>query len=1051
MARDILGTNAYLAAVLARLRDRIASLKDGQNKGKYLGITGTNKPRYSYDGKTLTGNFTFNTGQRKGSIVIGDTQEFVAAQAVQEELYQDVEEAIDPEFYTDFFLISRPDGSSGYVRTRIPRMDSEGEAIDGLPIIDLVVISYPYTQGGNAVPAALNTDVEASMMTKSYLEGYISGYVNIPVRYQYRTPAGNQTINLDSVGVSTSPNNNEIHYCVDPKSTAVYLGAGATDPSGRNGYKAIRGSFGTSVGFEAHLDVNSYQYNFQEGFYKNLFKSNENETLNMQPQAEKIVNGGDAFYSSYFVERETGKHEVELKFSQSIHSYNKMEFSGFLAGRRLLTTVAAQSTSPGNVTANGFSSGAGNGMWDIPVTYQTYCDGNSYTRNGWQLPDGFTIPQASENYIIGANANYNVQGFQGVEFQALYDRSATTANWNDTGIYFTSGQGNVNIYGANTTFPGCYAGSFYNYQVGSFSCTNGTSGSSDQLTLGQDNFQCSVTTSFSGYTCTDNGHQTGAINGYNAHLNIEDVSDGDYASQYNSCGQPVLTDRLHTDPFIGQLGAFRFHAYDKNFYRNVFSSREIENRELVPSYFGTAYCEIIHPVEYLSPLGFQSVVHPHTTSSYTQVDFTMPQVTATGYIERYHPTTGIVGNEYIVTDHPAQMMSDYSTIETGYNLEVSLPPLILVNQYIADQKFETYAFAYEEGYQYFYPKVSVKLHGQELWLGGPLNSGFRKDYYQRVDASYAYVDAYGNSLNVNAPEPLSDYPLVWTGWSEPAPTGVWGSRDEIIYSVKETDPYYNLKDSDDETDVLYCEWTTVNVIRDDNGDIEDYKVKFWYGTIETFLTDPMGSTTAYQELNGSVSDILYNRTVELFLLKTWEFKKPYLVNLYIDDVGLNYEDITAHMIEGLESLGNPSKLLGNIGLRVTYSIWTDSIYSMGFENSPKKQRPGGLALGITAANKFVLAFNDPDGGIFGGNGSGFLRYEKPIDQYMGAHQTKMSEYDIATGITSFLNTRYCLTGVQEKDRGWVSLLFNSESAITTAGGGVIHIKDDNGFISGNRV
>ena len=84
MARDTLGINAWLAGVIRALSQQSKQVASRQSTAKYEGVTPQARPLYSINGKTLTGKFSFNTGQPKGRIVLGDSEEYISAQAVQD-------------------------------------------------------------------------------------------------------------------------------------------------------------------------------------------------------------------------------------------------------------------------------------------------------------------------------------------------------------------------------------------------------------------------------------------------------------------------------------------------------------------------------------------------------------------------------------------------------------------------------------------------------------------------------------------------------------------------------------------------------------------------------------------------------------------------------------------------------------------------------------------------------------------------------------------------------------------------------------------------------
>ena len=1031
MARDTLGINAWLAGVIRALSRQSKQAASEQSAAKYEGVTPQARPLYSVNGNTLTGKFSYNTGQRKGSVVLGDSQEYIAAQAVQDEIIVSIEEVPDPEYYTDFFQISRPDGSSGFVRFRTPRRNASG-----LPIVDLVITSYPYTKGGrgsaNTNTTELNKIASGAWMNTKLRDLIISEYTVYQEGNQLKTSSYVGGANVSPTNVPIEP-----YYCVDYIRSAIYLGAGSESLGARNGFNIVNEDIGANQGgFNGYSDINSWQYDFQANAIDNLFAEVEAKPVSVIPEYERVYRGGETYYSAYHVKRERGYHYVELRTSSNIHNYSTIEFSGFLEGQRLFTTVAATSTAPA-VTPNGYSDGVGNGFWDRPYTYTTDCNSVQTNRNGWSFPR-LALPNPTENIFIKANADVAIQGDSPIDYAVYFDRDGQNifSPWFTTGLSVEQGPGSVAPFGS-TTYP-CYNGSFANHRFDGDGNFEGSVASAD-------NFNCTVQIPDinNPLVLRDYHFHAPAYGTYsNLHIHQAQYTISGPHNKRGTCNQWHLTDKLHTESkFHIQVEAFRFLDYYKKYYRKIFTNydSEGEQRVLVPSFFGLAHCEILHPAEHISPSGFQSAKHEDLDFS----TLTYPDLVANGWIENYRPTSGIVGDRYITEDIKVPLISSWTTIETGYNLDVIAPPIIQVTSYFGDKKIETKVIAYEEDFTYFWPKVAVRLHGKEFWLGHPRNMQSRLYKNQANSASGFTLDAYGNSINVPGPFYTSTYPALWLNWSNPT-FASRGGLNEWIYSAKETAAWFNPEEADEQLDVTtWVEWTTVERQIDFNTFEYYYIIRFWYGSLEAFEANPL-PFSGYKEPTGQNDSALYDRNNQLFLLKKWDTRKQHLVNMYIDDPDLTYDDIVT-IVAG-ENLNNQSAgtpITGNIGLQVQYNFWTDSILALGYEKSTKKTRPGNLVAGISPSNELRIIYNAPSAGVFGTVGSKILKFNYDVQALMSAGNAVISYADetVFPPQLKTKNLRYCLTAVQEQDIGLVSQLFQDEFAIRTAGGGVIKMNE----------
>lgn len=1039
MSGDILNINSYLATVIDRIRERVANSRNEQKTGKYKGVDVNNKPLYEIDGKVLRGKFSFNSGQRTGSVVLGDTNEYLAAQAVLKKVKK-VPEKVDPKYFTDYFLVSRPDGSAGYIKVRTPRENTVKETNDSVPIIEVVMISVPYNQGGITFKEP-NPEVNDKIINGYYHGQWIQRYDSVPVSRLYQennTLKG--TVSLGSEGITTDRSPWTTLYAIHSSNGAAYIGGGFTGSNlERNGYAAIKDDIGTSKGFSSHHDVNIVTYDHY-GQYQSMFNQKQHDKIYLIPAIDKLVTGGKHWYIAENLRKDRGYHYLELKLNQSLNDYTKLDFSGFIEGRKIFTNRAAQSDAV-NPSLNGFDTGIGGGLWDLSDTYQSYCNGVPSTKNTWTMPS-FSNVVASGNIYIGADADYHYQGASGFSQDIYFDRATSgIPSWNPTGLLATT-QANLVPPGSNTTFPGCYGGVIADWRVDQ----DGLGGTYEYFgTQGTDNYQCIVTTLTPTGLVTSYVHSSGfPVNPQLMNIGQELATPGSGQvggphDTANSCGQYALIDDLHQeDGFHVQLPAYRWLYYDKYFFRYFFPNFENEVRYLTPSYFGLAYCEIIPPQEYIYPTGWQDAVHAPADPLNPDVKF--GDFVKKGWLEDYAPFQGAINanSSYTYEDIKDNLAAEWGRIESGYGIATVLPPMINITHFFAGKRLETKVLAYEENDAYFYPKVAVKLHDQEYWLGCPKNFGYREIYNQTQAAYFAGVDALGNVINVSKPPQIEQYPAIWYDWSEPIPI-VFSTLNNFIYSVKETQEYYNPEKPNELVLDQYCEWTTVSAEGDPYN--PDYIVRFWYGKLTTFLEDPFGTQGYFDMANQNIYP-LWNRRERLFLMKEWNTSKPYHGN-FVNDSQFTYEEIVQTVIETGQDFQKIIRRMGNVGMQVQYDIYTDTILAMGYEKSTKKDRHGVTICGIDRKNRVKIVRKADRVGWQDGIGIKETTYSLPLDKIFRTNKVEFLEIDETDPNQNTIKheMRYCLTAVQEADRGLIARYFDIDTARHLPSGGIWNLKD----------
>lgn len=1047
---DILNINSYLALVIKKIRERLNKAIKEQSVGTYKGVDANSRPQYEINGKTLTGNFSFNAGVPRGTLVLGDTEEYIAAQAVIKR--QDLpEEVIDPEYHKDFFMISRPDGSTGILRIRTPRKDADQEVVNGGPAIDVAVLTLPFTQNGRLLDE-YNADINSRMFSGQYQASYIEYREKVGVNYEFT----GGTINKFYTNDIRIPEDKAIRgsfftvrtsdfYAVSPNNTGIYIGAGFVEDVYRNGYKIVIEEANGAP--RPHMDVNTFQYNYLAQ-YEHLFTKDDPSFL--VPRFEQIVTAGVHEYTSIYAVKETGYHKGRIEATAPLNNYDEIVLTMSVNGTKFTTNAGVKST----MTSTGlgpdpslFNFSGGTGLWDAPAQIGTKCGlfGATTLRDVWTNA-GKTIKIETNNIFTGAAKREDLGAYFSGTYPVLYDRDTDPSslyygNWNETGMIYKTVQWQPNFGGykdgwgafdptlSGGSFPGCYEG------VGNYIIEYDSDGflRTEGLYPVGPLFACPPETVTNPDNSTTEIYRHEMGNGITGVWSIIPAPVSGTHSTLSTCGYPYLIDQAHEKDIFIKIEANRWLEYTKPFYRHVFPRRggfndsDADVRSMTPSYFGTAMCEIIHPNEYLFPKEILplplwkrdlTVTPPITTELSSDV------FSSLGYIESYYSGLGIVETNMVRTEAKVQLMGDWSYYENGYQIRKEIPPLLRITAFVGDTKQTLYALAYEEGRHYFWPKVAVKLYGEEYWLGHRDNKNKNLEWYQQSAAQSATEDAEGNPLNIAAPEEVEEYPAIWTDWSNPQPL-TFLNNNTFIYSVKETDAYYDPEkgpDEQDQFDDKWCEWTTIEelpVVPPEY--IVSYKIKFWYGTVEQFLSNPTGQGVNYESLNGEPSSKLFNRNNKLILLQEVDTANRQNITYYSDRYDFS-------VIVGQCQGGGNAGLAENIGKQFVYDIFGNSIIAFDFEKSTRKDRPIPVIAGISQYNTIQLGYPSPQSGHLGQNGMVFFEFDTAITQTMGVNSISTYNSGDIFGDMQLGVHEYCLTSIQRDLRGLCDNYFNENVA-----------------------
>lgn len=1061
---DILNINSFLALVIRKTRERLNKAIKEQSVGTYKGVDANSKPQYEINGKTLTGNFSFNAGVPRGSVILGDTEEYIAAQAVIKR-QEFPEEVIDPEFHKDFFMISRPDGSTGILRIRTPRKDAQQEVIDGGPAIDIAVLTFPFTQGGKLLNQ-YNADINSRMFSGNYQAAYISTREKVAFQYQFTGGSINKFYTNDirippneAITNDFSPATTGDFYAVSPNNTGIYIGAGFMENVYRNGYKIVVDEANGLP--KAHMDVNTFQYNYVAQ-YEHLFTEDDPNFL--VPRFEQIVTGGVHDYTSIYAVKETGYHKGKIQATEPLYNYDEIVLTMSVNGTKFTTNAGVKSTrdSTGSgLTPSLFNFSGGNGLWDIPAQTLTNCFLGPTTQRDVWISAGFSTKRETNNIYTGAAFREDLGGSYAGAYSVFYDRdtdplSLDYGDWNETGMIYQTVVWNSAFGGykdnwgsfdptlSGGSFPGCYEG-IANYLIEYNS--DGVIHNEGLYPVGP-LFACPPDTVNNPDGTTTDIYRHEKSSGFNKLWSINPTSVSGTHNILSSCGYPYLIDQAHDIDIFIKLEAHRWFEYTKPFYRHVFPQKGGFNnsaqdvRFMTPSYFGTAMCEIIHPNEYLFPNSIlplslwdiDDTVFPPVETQLSSNVFS-----SLGYIEQYYTGLGLVQNGIVATDANVQLLGDWSYYETGYQIRKEIPPLLRITAFIGNTKQTLYALAYEEDRHYFWPKVAVKLHGEEYWLGHRDNKNKNLEWYQQSAARFETEDAEGNPLNLAAPEEVEEYPAIWTDWSNPQ-AQTFLNNSTFIYSVKETDPYYDPEkgpDEQDQFDDKWCEWTTIEELPIEPPNyVVSYKIKFWYGTVEQFLSNPTGQGVSYESLNGVPSSKLFDRNNKLILLQEVDTANRQNITYYSDRYGFSF------VVTQCQS-GGGTGIEENIGKQFIYDIFSNSIIAFDFEKSTRKDRPIPLIAGINQYNTIQLGYPSPQSGHLGQNGMVFFEFDTTITATMSVNDISTYNKGSFTGGMQFGIHEYCLTSIQRDLRGLADSYFNKNVARGLPAGGYTTFKRSN--------
>lgn len=1028
---DILGINAWVALVFQQLRNKAANLQNGQDAVTYEGVDSNNKPLFRINGKVLTGNFSFNAGMRKGAIILGDTKDYLSAQSVTQEITLPEEEE-DANFFKDHFLVSRPDGSCGFLRVRTPRENGIDQTENGNPIVELCTLSYPFSLRGNSYLEDINLGMFSSEWLKDWIRHHDS--VSIEKTYEQKNTLETAKAGFVTPFPTNAPTN--FHYCVDPIVAGIFIGAGfeGGNPT-RTGYNVVQTESGP-LSLAAIYQVKSYQYDFQKQAQEIINEKQDPFRSNLP--VFRVISFNSAPWFVTEIQRELyGYHVGEILLKNPLNGdpdYQRLNI--ILAGVPFATNVS-RSTEAWNNRTNGFST-EGFGVWDVIFNYDATCDGQQKSRRTWRLPR----LHYNHDYrnIFLQNENYDCSQPSGsfpYDYQIYYDRSVVNGGvfWNDTGLSLTTdGSGGGGFGGGGSS---CFSG-IRSKQTSRITktITDLLSGDPPITTVtestsyvgGIENHPCIYESEIENppgrivkikYEEFEGGlNYDGIFDIYNSPYQINPPYDG-----LTSCDQWELMDRVHEGGFAIHVEASTWVSETKPTYRDFFAFPEGEVRHLTPSFYGTAFLEIIHPVEYIAPNGFEPTYY---SNFYQQDCKPFEEFVGDGYVPD-QVSWGLIGDTVAETDLVMSLTADWSAIAKGYNLVVQLPPLYLINSFIGDKKFEIYSLAYEDGINYYWPKVAVKLYDSEYWLGHPLNKNARLRTVQQREAA-------SQDPSIRYPEDPDTYPGLWADWSEPVPIADM-KKDTWIYSVKETDQYFNPEIGNDEDRLnQYVEWTVAVVIPDESGDPSkaEYILNFFYGTLSAFISNPFPDT--FSILKSPSDPILYNRQKSGPILIGSFSNKAYKKFVYYNDTDYTVPEIMQKIFEEGQGPVNPYEL-GNVGLQIQYDLFTNSVLFMGFEKSGKKDRPGGLVAGINKDNEFILVRGNAENSPLGNGGAGFLKYQFDVKDALGAGRaTFIKTKENTLFEAEFLDVRYCLTSLPASLRGLADQCFEGLAGNLPGGG-----------------